>query len=157
MDIIFLSIVLLLAVASLEFKKSISAIIAFSLMMLVLGVYYLYLNEKLLGLFQIFVYAGGISVLILFGLTIIGINSTSTSSRSWAAFSSFIVFVLLVIFFYLHVHSLVHTTSRAKPADILFSDSYSDFTIILALIGSSLLYATVKMIKVLNPKRSQNV
>ncbi len=157
MDIAFLAVTLLFAVASLEFKNSISAIISFALMMLMLGVYYLYLNEQLLGLFQIFVYTGGVAVLILLGMAIIGTDSKPSPNRLWAAFGAFAVFVLLVTFFYLHVKDIAYLANTHKPSNLLFSRYYSDFTIILALIGSSLLYATVKMIKVLKPKRRRDV
>lgn len=157
MDIVFLAITLLLAVASLELKNSISAIISFALMMLTLGVFYLYLNEQLLGLFQIFVYTGGVAVLILLGMAIIGTDSKPSPNRLWAAFGAFVVFILLVMFFYLHVKDIVHLTSSHQPSNLLFSRDYSSFTIILALIGSSILFATVKMINVLKPKRRKDV
>ncbi len=157
MNIVLLSFVLLLAAASLGFQKSISAIVSFALMMLILGIYYLYLDERLLGLFQIFVYAGGVSVLMLFGLTFIGINTSLHKNRMWAAFGAFIVFILLVTFFWLHVNVLHVRVQTTKPINSLFSKSYSDFVIILALIGSSLLYATIKMVKVLTSKKNKNV
>jgi len=139
MDIAFLAVTLLLAVASLELRNGISAIVSFALMML------------------IFVYTGGVAVLILLGMAIIGTDSKPSPNRLWAAFGAFAVFVLLVTFFYLHVKDIVHLANTHKPSNLLFSRYYSDFTIILALIGSSLLYATVKMIKVLKPKRRRDV
>lgn len=157
MDIAFLTVVLLLAAASLVFKNSISAIVSFALMMLMLGIYYLYLNEQLLGVFQIFVYTGGVAVLILLGMAVIGTDSKPSPNRLWAAFSAFVVFVLLVTFFYLHVKDIVHIAGTGQSSNRLFSSHYAVFTIILALIGSSLLYASVKMIDVLKPKRSKDV
>jgi len=81
MNIVILTIVLALAIASLNLKKSIASLISFALMMLVLGIYYISLDEKLLGLFQIFVYTGGIGVLMLFGITLIGVEFPITKKN----------------------------------------------------------------------------
>ena len=157
MNIVFLTIVLALAIASLTFKKSIASLISFALMMLVLGLYYIYLDEKMLGLFQIFVYAGGISVLMLFGITLIGTEFPHAKQNPWTAFVSFLFFVFVVALFWTN-HSLlnIHEISNVENKE-LFAKSYSDFVIIFALIGSSLLYATIKMMKVLKPKRKKDV
>jgi NADH-quinone oxidoreductase subunit J len=157
MNIVFLSIVLALGIASLTFKKSISSLISFALMMLVLGMYYLFLNEKLLGLFQIFVYAGGISVLMLFGITLIGTEFEKTKKNPWTAFVSFIFFVAITALFFTN-HSLLHINEALHVEDReLFTKLYSDFVIIFALIASSLLYGTIKMMKVLKNRRRYDV
>ncbi len=157
MNIVILTIVLALAIASLNLKKSIAALISFALMMLVLGIYYISLDEKLLGLFQIFVYTGGIGVLMLFGITLIGVEFPITKKNPWTAFISFLFFVLVVVFgLKNHILLVAHHPEIVESKE-LFANSYSDFVIIFALIGSSLLYATIKMINVLNPKRKKNV
>lgn len=157
MNIVFLVIVLVLAIASLTLKKSIAALISFALMMLVLGIYYISLDEKLLGLFQIFVYTGGISVLMLFGITLIGTEFPHTKKNPWTAFVAFLFFVFIVALFW-NNHTLLTTHGIGKVENKeLFANSYSDFVIIFALIGSSLLYGTIKMIKVLKPARRKDV
>jgi len=156
MNIVFLTLVLILAIVSLQSKKSVPALIAFGLMMVLLGGYYIYLNEKLLGLFQIFVYAGGISVLMLFGITLIGTNFPETKERPFAIFLSLAFFGLVTTLFLSHSSTLSRST--ANPANNeLFATSFGDFAIIFALIGASLLYATIKMAKLLRSKRSQDV
>lgn len=157
MNIILLSLTLLLAVGSLVIKKTVPSVISFILMMFVLGLYYINLDAKLLGLFQIFIYTGGIMVLMLFGVTIIGIEYPKAKMRPWSAFSAFLVFVALVVLFMKHVDTLT-LIATSKTEDInLFSAQYSDFVIIFALIGSSLLYGTIKMSGILKAKRSKNV
>jgi len=155
MNIALLSIVLILAVASLVLKKSIASIIAFALMMLVLGIYYLTLNEMLLGLFQIFVYTGGIAVLMLFGVTLIGLEFPPEKQRPWAAAASVLFFILLVTFFWRYHGTLAAAETVSAEPKALFADTYSDFVIIFALIGSSLLYGTIRMVHVLKPKRKK--
>jgi NADH-quinone oxidoreductase subunit J len=156
MNIVFLSLVIILAITSLSVKKSIASLISFALMMLVLGVYYIYLHEKLLGLFQIFVYAGGISVLMLFGITLIGTEFPKTSERPFGIVLAVAFFILISTLFLIQSHTL-QTITAIAPVDNLFTNSFSDVVIIFALIGSSLLYGTIKMAKVLKPKRGKNV
>jgi NADH-quinone oxidoreductase subunit J len=157
MNIVFLSIVLILAIVSLNTKKSINALISFALMMLVLGVYYIYLEEKLLGLFQIFIYTGGISVLMLFGITLIGTDFPKTKANPWTALGAFLFFVLLsTLFLTNNSHLIVQNSTIIEPKE-LFSSSFSDVVIIFALIASSLLYGTIKVIKTLNPKKEKDV
>ncbi len=155
MNIILLSIVILLAIGSLVIKKSVPAIISFILMMFVLGLFYINLDAKMLGLFQIFIYTGGIMVLMLFGVTIIGLEFPKIKSKPVNAVGALVFFILISTIFLKGVDKL-QTISVENVEDInLFSASYSDYVIIFALIASSLLYATVKMSSVLKQKRSK--
>ena len=157
MNIVFLTIVLAFAVTSLNTKKSINALISFALMMLTLGLYYIYLDEKLLALFQIFVYTGGIAVLMLFGITLIGISFPKSRQNAWSAVAVVLFFAGITTLF-LHYNSQLvrHSVSVIEKRD-LFAESYSDVVILFALIASSLLYGTIKMVKALKPKRDKNV
>ena len=157
MNIILLSLALLLAVGSLVIKKSVPSVISFILMMFILGLYYINLDAKVLGLFQIFIYTGGIMVLMLFGVTIIGVEYPEAKIRPWSAFSSFLVFIALVTLFLKHADTLVIMANSKTENINLFAANFSDFVIIFALIGSSLLYGTIKMSGILKAKRSKNV
>ena len=156
MNIVFLTLVLALAIASLNLKKSIASLISFALMMLILGIYYLYLDEKLLGLFQIFVYTGGISVLMLFGITLIGTSFPPSRKNPWTALLAFLFFAITVSLFY-NNYQLLHVSTLNSVDNHFFTSSFSDYVLIFALIGSSLLYATIKMIRIINPKRRKDV
>ncbi len=153
MSIVFLTVVLVLAVASLTLKKSIASLISFALMMLVLGLYYIFLDEKLLGLFQIFIYTGGISVLMLFGITLIGREYKPSRKNPWTAFVASVFFILMVTLFFNNHDLLVFDNNINVEDRELFVKSYSDFVIIFALIASSLLYGTIKMMSALKRKR----
>jgi len=153
MNIILLSLALLLAIGSLVIKKSVPAIISFILMMFVLGLFYINLDAKMLGLFQIFIYTGGIMVLMLFGVTIIGLEFPKLNVKPLNASFSFLLFLGLSALFLRAVDTLTLTSNKLTEDLTLFSSSYSDFVIIFALIASSLLYATVKMSNTLKAKR----
>jgi len=155
MNIILLSIVMLLAIGSLVIKKSVPAIISFILMMFVLGLFYINLDAKMLGLFQIFIYTGGIMVLMLFGVTIIGLEFPSIKSKPLNAVGSLVFFILISTIFLKGVDKLKVVATQNVEDINLFSTSYIEYVIIFALIASSLLYATVKMSSVLKKKRSK--
>ena len=153
MNIVLLSVALLLAIGSLVIKKSVPAMISFILMMFVLGLFYINLDAKMLGLFQIFIYTGGIMVLMLFGITIIGLEFPEHKSKPLNAASALLFFILITTFFLRGVDKLVFVNPLHVEDMSLFSTAFSDYVIIFALIGSSLLYATVKMLSVLKAKR----
>ena len=158
MNIVLLTIVLGLAVAALSFKKSIASLIAFALMMLVLGLYYISLDAKLLGLFQIFIYTGGIAVLMLFGITLIGTEFPQTKQNPWTAVASLLFFGVMTALFLQGVPpELVTGVSGTVKYKEQFASEFSDMVILFALIGASLLYGTIKMIHILKPKRRDNV
>jgi len=156
MTLLLLTAIIAFAVGSLVIKRSVPAMVSFAMMMFLLGIFYMTLDAKMLGLFQIFVYTGGIIVLMLFGVTIIGVEFPQAKSRPWSAFSAAMVFAVLVILFVRSVGKLNIEVSKPVEDVHLFAASYSDFVIIFALIGSSLLYGTVKMAGVLRAKRSKN-
>jgi len=151
--LLLLTIVLILAAASLTLKKSVPAISAFAMMMFLLGIYYIGLDARLLGLFQIFVYTGGIVVLMLFGVTIIGVEFPQAKRRPWAAASAFLVFVVLSLLFYRTMPQLAEAATKPVEDTHLFAANFSDMVILFALIGSSLLYGTVKMAGVLGARK----
>jgi len=157
MSIVLLVIALLLAIGSLVIKKSVPSIISFIVMMFVLGLYYITLDAKILGLFQMFIYTGGIMVLMLFGVTIIGVEYPESKIRPWSALGSFLVFLALVTLFLRNIESLTLLTHTKTEDVTLFASNYSDFIIIFALIGTSLLYGTIKMSGVLKAKRGKDV
>lgn len=152
MNMILLIVALLFAIASLSVKKSVPSIISFALMMVTLGVYYLSLHQQLLGLFQIFVYTGGIAVLMLFGMTLVGVEFPKESSRPWSAALAVLFFILILTFFFLHVKEL-HSVSSKILDNQDFANYYSDMVIVFALIGISLLYGTIKMMHVLKRRK----
>jgi NADH-quinone oxidoreductase subunit J len=160
MTLLLLTAVLALAIASLTLKKSVPAIVSFAMMMFLLGIYYMSLDAKLLGLFQVFVYTGGIVVLMLFGVTIIGVEFPKVRTRPWAAASALLVFVMLSLLFYRALPKLQMVSEKPVENIRLFAADFSDMVILFALIGSSLLYGTVKMAGMLSAKkakRSQDV
>ncbi len=153
MTLLLLTAILALAVASLILKKSVPAIVSFAMMMFLLGIYYMSLDAKLLGLFQVFVYTGGIVVLMLFGVTIIGVEFPKAKTRPWAAASALLVFVVLSVLFYRALPKLQQVSQKPVEDIRLFAADFSDMVILFALIGSSLLYGTVKMAGMLSAKK----
>ncbi|WP_457607715.1 NADH-quinone oxidoreductase subunit J family protein [Nitratifractor sp.] len=151
-ELLILTAVLGLAAASLFLKKTVPAMISFALMMFLLGIFYLAQEAKILGLFQIFIYTGGILVLMLFGLTIIGVEFPEVPSRPWTAAAAFGVFVAMSALF-LRGRESLHAVAGAPVEDPgLFATGFADTVILFALIAASLLYGTVRMIDLLKAR-----
>jgi NADH-quinone oxidoreductase subunit J len=157
MSLLILVAVLILALASITLNKTVPAMIAFAMMMFLLGLYYLLLDEKLLGLLQVFVYTGGIVVLMLFGITVIGAEFPPAKARPWAIVAAVSVGAALsyVVLAWLPHPAIVHDGLTQQASD--FSQHYADLVLIFALIGASLLYGSMKMLRFLRSKASNHV
>ncbi|MRJ06728.1 MAG: hypothetical protein C6I01_04330 [Epsilonproteobacteria bacterium] len=152
--IILLAMVIILAAMALLQKKTVPSVISFVMMMFLLGIYYLLMDEKLLGLFQIFVYTGGIVVLTLFGVTVIGAKYPEITNRPWA-----IVIILIVTIGFLIVPFLIPSMAPAEkaiPASEqvkVFTDRYAELVIFLGVVASSILYGGIRMLHTLKHEK----
>ncbi len=150
MSVLILAIVLMLATMSLMHKQTVPSVLAFILMMFMLGVYYITLDLKLLGLFQIFVYTGGIVVLTLFGVTVVGTVFPERTIRPWAV--SVVVAVaigLMVVAFALPVAGSQAASLSLNDQVKVFTDHYAYLALFLGVAGASVLYGSIRMLHTL--------
>jgi NADH-quinone oxidoreductase subunit J len=150
MSVLILVLTIVLAVMSLVQKKTVPAVLAFVLMMFSLGIYYILMDEKLLGLFQIFVYTGGIVVLTLFGVTVIGARFPKHEIRNWAvAVVTVVIIGLLIIPF---MFPEIQHEARAIPLEVqigVFTDSFSEIAVFMGVVAASILYGSIRMLHTL--------
>ena len=156
MSLIILLSVVLLAIGSIALKKTVPAMISFALMMFMLGIYYISLNEDLLGLLQIFVYTGGIVVLMLFGVTIIGSEFPDSEEKPFAILLSVGIFGSLVFILFKYFPEVNHIKNLELNGREYFVNNFADYIQIFALVGVSLIYGTVKMSSLLERKTPKN-
>jgi len=152
MSLIILLSVILLAIGSITLKKTVPAMISFALMMFMLGIYYISLNEDLLGLLQIFVYTGGIVVLMLFGVTIIGSEFPKSEIKPFAIVLSVGIFGSLVFVLFKYFPEVNQIKTLELNDTNYFLNNFADYILIFALVGVSLIYGTVRMASVLQKK-----
>ncbi len=154
MSVLILALAIILAVMSLAQKDTVPSVVAFVGMMFLLGIYYITMDEKLLGLFQIFVYTGGIVVLTLFGVTVIGAKYPEFEIRPWA-----VATVTVVIIGFLIVPFLLpdmQTYSKAIPLKEqvkIFTDFYAEIAIFMGLVAASVLYGSIRMLHTLKHEK----
>jgi len=150
MNVLILAFVLILATMSLMQKQTVPSVLAFILMMFMLGIYYISLNLKLLGLFQIFVYTGGIVVMTLFGVTVVGSKFPELSIRPWAVAVVVAVAIgLMVVAFAIpEVHTPVYPLTMQEQVKI-FTDNYAYLALFLSVAGASVLYGSIRMLHTL--------
>jgi NADH-quinone oxidoreductase subunit J len=156
MTLFLLLAVLILAITSLHHPRTVPAMLSFAMMMFLLGIYYLLLDEKLLGLLQIFVYTGGIVVLMLFGVSVIGDAFPETESpvRPWAVAASVITALFLSLYVLWFLPNKPTEQIMGNQAQV-FTEHYADLVLILAMIGVSLLYGTLAMMRYLGEWREE--
>jgi len=149
MSVLILAMVIILAVMSLAQTKTVPAVLAFISMMFLLGIYYILLDEKLLGLFQIFVYTGGIVVLTLFGVTVIGSKFPEFKIRPWAiAIVTVVLIGLIIVPFLIPVQAAHHAISLKEQVKI-FTDNYSLIAVFMGVVAASVLYGSIRMLHTL--------
>jgi NADH-quinone oxidoreductase subunit J len=136
----------ILAVASLTMEKSIPALLSFGGMMFLLGVYYISIELQLLGLLQIFVYTGGIAVLMLFGLSLVGEKAPFSRVNPFAIFFS-VLFTVGIAYFLL--------TNLPESGSELSSETQfsAELLPIFGLIVVSLVYGSIRVISVSKESR----
>ena len=150
MSLLILAFAIILAVMSLTQKNTVAAVLSFVLMMFLLGIYYILLGEKLLGLFQIFVYTGGIVVLTLFGVTVIGAKFPEFKIRPWAMTVVTIVIIgLLIVPFLLPNIPYEGKAIPLKDQVKIFTDFYSLIAIFMGVVAASILYGSIRMLHTL--------
>ena len=146
-SILLLSAVIILAVMSITVKKTVPAVLSFAILMFLLGLYYIGYGEKLLGLFQIFVYTGGIVVLMLFGVTVIGAKFPEEKGRPWAVTSIVLIAIgfFIIPFMMPKFTEVANAGTKTLQVQVL-TQNYAEVTIFLAVVGASLLYGSIRML-----------
>ncbi len=154
MSVLILVVAIVLAVMSLAQKNTVPSVIAFVMMMFLLGIYYITMDEKLLGLFQIFVYTGGIVVLTLFGVTVIGAKFPKFEIRPWAvAVVTVVIIGLLIIPFILPTIPYTGKAMPLKDQVKVFTDFYSEIAIFMGVVAASVLYGSIRMLHTLKHEK----
>jgi NADH-quinone oxidoreductase subunit J len=150
MSVLILALVIILAVLALGQKNTVPSVIAFVMMMFLLGIYYITMDEKLLGLFQIFVYTGGIVVLTLFGVTVIGAKYPKYEIRPWAsAIVTVVVIGMIIIPFLLPEMPYQGKAIPLKDQVKIFTDFYAEIAIFMSVVAASVLYGSIRMLHTL--------
>jgi NADH-quinone oxidoreductase subunit J len=151
---LLLTAVIILAVISITVKRTVPAVLSFAILMFLLGLYYIGYGEKLLGLFQIFVYTGGIVVLVLFGVTVIGTNFPEEKGRPWAVTSIVLITIgFFVIPFIMPHFAIVNNAGDTYKQIKVLTQNYAEVTIFLAVVGASLLYGSIRMLHTLKHEK----
>ncbi len=150
MSVLILAIAIILAVLSLTQKNTVPSVISFVMMMFLLGIYYITMDEKLLGLFQIFVYTGGIVVLTLFGVTVIGAKFPKYEIRPWAyAVVTIVVIGMIIVPFLLPIIPYEGKAIPLKDQVKIFTDFYAEIAIFMSVVAASVLYGSIRMLHTL--------
>lgn len=135
------AVVLLCAILSLELSSLLWAGVSFVALLSEIAIVYFGLGMPLLGGVQLAIYAGGVTILLLFAIMMIGETSASTGRKPVAMVVA-LLFLLsaTAVSFLSAIDTLRYETFSVETVGAVFTDRFSFFVIVLAFILSAVLY-----------------
>lgn len=131
----------LFAIYAVVSRRLMRAAIAFALTTVCAGLLYMILGQVLLGLIQIFLYAGGVAVLVAFAyitsVSAVEVEENAAPMQSYAAAGGFLTAFLVMIagFYMLDMNKPVaEALSLEELAEVFLNNRVFDFEIISVLL-----------------------
>ena len=139
---IIYAVVVISAILALELESLLWAAISFVVLLSEIALIYFALGMPVLGSIQLAVYAGGVTILVLFAIMMIGESYKKISGKQVFAILTSVSIVILgtVLSFLSKVKTKPYAVYPTKQLGLEFAVKYSFFTIVLGLIVSAILY-----------------
>ncbi len=135
-------VIIVSAILALELESLLWAAVSFVVLLSEIALVYFSLGMPVLGSIQLAVYAGGVTILVLFAIMMIGegYKKTHEKQRFAVLISISVVILGTILSFLSRVKTKTYHIYSTKRLGIEFTEKYSFFTIILGLIVSAILY-----------------
>jgi len=139
---IIYAIIVASAILALEVSSLLWAAISFVILLSEIALVYFGLGMPVLGGVQLAIYAGGVTILVLFAIMMIGESYQKPSGKAVVALLVSLSFVALGTFlsFLSAIDTLPYRTYPTKELGTVFVEKYSFFTIVLSFIVAAILY-----------------
>jgi len=139
---IIYAVIIASAILALEVSSLLWAAISFVILLSEIALVYFGLGMPVLGGVQLAIYAGGVTILVLFAIMMIGESYQKPSGKAVVAI---LVSVFLTVFgtflsFLSAVDTLPYKAYSTKELGTVFVEKYSFFTIVLGFIVAAILY-----------------
>ncbi|TCK03923.1 NADH-quinone oxidoreductase subunit J family protein [Phorcysia thermohydrogeniphila] len=139
---IIYAIIVASAILALEVSSLLWAAISFVVLLSEIALVYFGLGMPVLGGVQLAIYAGGVTILVLFAIMMIGESYQKPSGKAVVAI---LVSVFLTVFgtflsFLSAVDTLPYKVYSTEKLGTVFVEKYSFFTIVLGFIVAAILY-----------------
>ncbi len=130
------------AIIALEATSLLWAAISFVVLLSEIALVYFGLNMPVLGGVQLAIYAGGVTILVLFAIMMIGESYKKPGGKAVKAIVlSLLLLILGTSFSFLSaIDTFPFKTFSTETLGTVFVEKYSFFTIVLGFIVSALLY-----------------
>jgi NADH-quinone oxidoreductase subunit J len=136
------AVIITSAILTLEVSSLLWAAISFVILLSEIALVYFGLGMPVLGGVQLAIYAGGVTILVLFAIMMIGESYQKPSGKAVAAVLLSLALVVLGTFlsFLSAIDTLPYRTYSTEKLGTVFVEKYSFFTIILGFIVVAILY-----------------
>lgn len=139
---IIYAVIIVSAIIALEASSLLWAAISFVVLLSEIAIVYFGLNMPILGGIQLAIYAGGVTILVLFAIMMIGESYKKPPGKAVRAIviSLLLLIMGIVISFLSAIDTFPFKTYPTEVLGTVFVEKYSFFTIILGFIVAAILY-----------------
>jgi len=139
---IIYAVIIVSAIVALEATSLLWAAISFVVLLSEIALVYFGLNMPVLGGVQLAIYAGGVTILVLFAIMMIGESYKKPPGKAVRAIVlSLLLLIIGVVFSFLSaIDTFPFKTYPTEVLGTVFVEKYSFFTIILGFIVAAILY-----------------
>jgi NADH-quinone oxidoreductase subunit J len=136
------AVIIFSAIIALEASSLLWAAVSFVVLLSEIALVYFGLNMPVLGGVQLAVYAGGVTILVLFAIMMIGESYKKPPGKAVKAIVlSLLLLIIGVTFsFWSAIDTFPFKTYSTEELGTVFVEKYSFFTIVLGFIVSAILY-----------------
>jgi NADH-quinone oxidoreductase subunit J len=139
---IIYAVIIASAIVALEATSLLWAAIAFVILLSEIALVYFGIGMPVLGSVQLAIYAGGVTILVLFAIMMIGESYKKPKGKAISAIvlSLLILTIGTVLSFLSAIDTFPYVVYSTKYLGTVFVEKYSFFTIVLGFIVSAILY-----------------
>ena len=139
---IIYAVIIASAIVALEASSLLWAAISFVVLLSEIAIVYFGLGMPVLGAVQLAIYAGGVTILVLFAIMMIGESYKKPPGKAVTAIVMSLILVIMgtAFSFMSAVDTFPYKVYSTKELGTYFVEKYSFFTIILGFIVAAILY-----------------
>ena len=139
---IIYGVIIISAIVALEATSLLWAAIAFVILLSEIALVYFGIGMPVLGGVQLAIYAGGVTILVLFAIMMIGESYKKPPGKAVTAIVlSLLILILGTVFSFMSaIDTFPYRIYSTQELGTAFVEKYSFFTIILGFIVSAILY-----------------
>ncbi|WP_163327710.1 NADH-quinone oxidoreductase subunit J [Desulfurobacterium thermolithotrophum] len=139
---IIYAVIIISAIVALEATSLLWAAIAFVVLLSEIALVYFGIGMPVLGGVQLAIYAGGVTILVLFAIMMIGESYKKPQSKAVGAKVLSLIILILgtAVSFFSAIDTFPYRIYPTQVLGTVFVEKYSFFTIILGFIVSAILY-----------------